>query len=370
MTRHSSNISWLRLVAFLPLVVLPLNVSAAGYHARALVSNLPGIADHTDPNALNSWGLVIAPGGDLIVAQNHANLASVYRDDGRPFPFTINVNEAPTGMLLNRSGQDFVVRKGKHHGSSTLLFCTEAGTILGWNPAVDRTSAIIAVDNSSEEAIYKGLTVGRVGHHHFLYAADFHNAKVDVFDGAFHLVGSFTDTDVDPGFAPFNVENIGGRLFVTFALQKGPDNEDDQAGPGNGFIDVFDLDGHLLSRFASHGPLNSPWGLAVAPRGFGEFANALLVGNFGDGIINAFNPHTGEFLGHLADTNGTAIQIDGLWSLRFGRNPHHAHGDGDDDDDGDEDNNHDRDGAKSPTLYFTAGPGEEENGLVGLIQPN
>jgi len=354
----------LGLVTLLQHIALPLAASAAGYQGRALVSNLPGIADHTDPNALNSWGLVVAPDGRLIVAQNHANLASFYHADGRPEPFTISADEAPTGMLLNRSSKDFAIGSGRHRGPSVLLFSTEAGTILGWNPAVNRVSTVVAADNSANDAVYKGLTIGRVGHHAFLYATDFHNGKVDVYDSGFHLVGSFTDPSVDPGFAPFNIENIGGKLFVTFALQKGPDNEDDQSGPGNGFIDVFDLNGHMLSRFASHGPLNSPWGLGIAPRSFGQFANALLVGNFGDGLINAFDPKTGAFLGQIADANDAPIQIDGLWALRFGRNASHQAGDRDGDDDDDDMS------AKISTLYFTSGPADEENGLIGLIRPN
>lgn len=174
------------------------------------------------------------------------------------------------------------------------------------------------------------------------------------------MVGSFTDPTVDPGFAPFNVQNIRGTLWVTFALQKAPDNADDQSGPGNGFVDVFDLNGRMLSRFASHGALNSPWGMALAPRSFGKFANALLIGNFGDGTINAFNPGTGHFLGQLADANNVPIQINGLWALRFGRSAagHDA--------DGDEDDNTGR----TNTLFFTAGPNEENDGLLGFIRPD
>jgi len=350
------------LLSSLICTALTLNASDGSYTARGLVSNLPAIADHADPNALNSWGLVVLP-DTLIVAQNHANLASFYQPDGRVIPFTIDADEDPTGMILNPSPGDFVIGTGRHRGSSVLLFATEAGTILGWNPAVNRGATVIAADNSDNDAIYKGLAVGRPKHRSLLYATDFHNAKVDVYDHAFHLVSSFTDPTVDPGFAPFNVVKFGDRLFVTFALQKGPDNEDDQAGAGNGFIDIFDLNGHMLSRFASHGTLNSPWGMARAPRTFGKFSNALLVGNFGDGAINAFDFHTGAFLGQLEDSTGTPIAIDGLWSLEFGRSGKH-HSDGDDDDDDD-----DR-GARTSTLYFTAGPGEEENGLVGQIVPN
>ena len=350
------------LTASLISTAVTLTASNGTYTARGLVSNLPGFADHTDTNALNSWGLVVAPGGTLIVAQNHANLASFYHPDGSVIPFTIDATEAPTGMILNDSGADFLIGSGRHRSPSVLLFATEAGTILAWNPAVNRASTVIAADNSGNDAVYKGLAVGRANHRSLLYATDFHNGKVDVYDHAFHLIGSFTDPSVDPGFAPFNLVKFGDRLFVTFALQKGPDNADDQSGPGNGFIDIFDLHGHMLSRFASHGTLNSPWGMARAPRGFGKFSNALLVGNFGDGAINAFDFHSGAFLGQLEDSTGTPIAIDGLWSLEFGRSGEHHDGDRDDDDD-------DR-GSRTSTLYFTAGPGEEENGLVGSIVAN
>ena len=189
-----------------------------------------------------------------------------------------------------------------------------------------------------------------------LFATDFHNGKVDMFDSSFHWVGSFTDATVDAGFAPFNVQNIGGWLFVTFAKQLGPENEDDEAGPGNGFVDIFRPDGHLVRRFASHGMLNSPWGLAVATRSFGKFRDALLVGNFGDGRINAYNLRTGAFLGQLSDPHGGPIQIEGLWALGFGRDSDW----GRDDDNDDVPNN---------ALYFTSGPADESHGLLGVIVP-
>src|SRR5262249_32442787 len=177
---------------------------------------------------------------------------------------------------------------------------------------------------ADDGAIYDGLAIGDFGGAHFLYAADFHNGKIDVIDGQFQLVdpgtngfGTFTDPNLPQGFAPFNIQNLGGKLYVTYAKQDATATRD-VAGPGNGFIDVFDTSGHLLQRLVSGGALNSPWGLALAPSNFGSFSNDLLVGNFGDGTINAYNPTTGAFVGQMLDDNGNAVQIGGLWGLQFG----------------------------------------------------
>jgi uncharacterized protein (TIGR03118 family) len=334
---------------------------AQGYTQKYLVSSIPGLADQTDPDLLNAWGLVTLPGGQLIVADNHSNLATIYRRDGTRQPFAIAVDEAPTGLVWNPSAREFPIGSKRHRNGSVLLFCSEAGTILGWNPAVNAGSAVVAVDNSGSEAVYKGMTLAQWRGHAYLYAADFHNGKVDMYDSGFKWLRSFTDPGVDAGFAPFNVENIDGRLFVAFAKQLGPDNEDDEAGPGNGFIDVFDLQGRLLHRFASHGSLDSPWGMARAPGSFGQFGGALLVGNFGDGAISAFNPVTGEFLGRLTDSSGQVMLIPGLWALRFSSES----GDGRDRDQDDY-----RRSSRSPTLFFTGGPHDEEDGLLGVIHPN
>jgi uncharacterized protein (TIGR03118 family) len=361
----ASHLGWLAPVLFALATTFAPAAVVGGYATHFLVSNQPGVADRTDPDLLNAWGLVVVPDGNLVVADNHSNLTTIYRPDGRRLSFTIETNEAPTGMVLNRSPREFRIGTRRHQGASLLLYATEAGTILGWSPEMKSTSTMVAVDNSASGAIYKGLALGGTTHR-MLYAADFFNGKIDVFDSSFHSLGSFTDTTVDAGFAPFNVQNIGGKLWVTFALQKGPDNEDDQSGPGNGFVDVFDLQGHLLSRFASHGVLNSPWGLALAPRHFGKFSGALLVGNFGDGMINAFDPDTGVLLGPLADASGTPIQIEGLWALGFGRGyGWRPRGEPDDRDDDD----HNDSSVKTNTLYFTAGPDDENDGLLGFIRP-
>jgi uncharacterized protein (TIGR03118 family) len=204
----------------------------------------------------------------------------------------------------------------------------------------------VAVDNSDFDAVYKGVAMigGR------LFAADFKGGVIDMYDSKWNWLGAFTDSHVDEGFAPFNVAAIDGLLYVTFAKKLAPDFEDDEEGPGNGFVDVFNARGRFLRRLASHGVLNSPWGIVKAPAHFGAFSGALLVGNFGDGRINAFNIRTGAFLGALSDSGGTPIAIEGLWGLDFGTT---------------------RVNRKNvPALYFSAGPDGEEDGLVGKITVN
>ncbi len=336
---------------------LPPPKPASGYQQVNLVSDVAGLAANLDTNLVNPWGLVIDRDGTLIVADNHSDLTTFYGPDGTAVNPPVQAEDEPTGITVNRSSHDFLISDGANSHPARLLYATESGKILAWNPNVDPSNAVVVADKSSSNAVYKGIALAHTRHGVLLYATDFHNARVDVFDSSFHWTGSFTDPNAEAGFAPFNVRNIGGWLFVTFAKQLGPDNEDDEAGPGNGFVDIFRPDGRLARRFASHGPLNSPWGLAVAPHHFGRFRNALLVGNFGDGTINAYNLRNGDFLGQLTDPTGAPIAIEGLWALEFGRD---ADVDGDDDDDGHGPNS---------ALYFTAGPGDETHGLLGVIIP-
>jgi len=349
--------SLIRSMAFAVCIAPSAPVIADGYVTHLLVSDTEGTADFTDPNLLNPWGLATNPNGELIVADNHSNMVTFYRRDGRPKSFSIDADEEPTALVINHNHHDFILRNGRGRGTSEMLFASESGTILGWNSEVTRDKTVVVVDNSDSGAVYKGLAIGNVRHRRFLYAADFHNARIDVFDTSFHLKGSFTDPTVDAGFAPFNIHNIDGNLWVTFALQKGPDDPDDQSGPGNGFVDVFDTRGNMLQRFASHGTLNSPWGMARAPGNFGEFSNALLVGNFGDGRISAFDFDTGDFLGQLADDAGAPLELEGLWALSFGRH-WWPNGEAIDEDDNI---------GRTSVLYFTAAPNDEEDGMLGYI---
>lgn len=322
------------------------------YIQRNLVSDLAAVAPVTDPNLANPWGLAFGPSTFFWVADNHTGFSTLYDGAGAaqslvvmiPPPPGAQPPAAPTGAVFNDTG-------GFEIGGAPakFLFATEDGTITGWSTG---TNAMVVVDNSAADAIYKGLTIAGNGGSNLLYAADFKGAKIDVFDSEFKpatLAGGFNDPTIPAGFAPFDIRTFEGSLFVTYALQDA-EKEDDVAALGNGFINVFDTSGNLLRRFASNGTLNSPWGLTMAPPSFGAFGGTLLVGNFGDGHINAFDPISGAFLGQLEDTNGLPIKIEGLWDLRFGNGT--KAGDAD-------------------KLYFTAGiPGGgalEDHGLFGSL---
>ena len=253
----------------------------------------------------------------------------------------------PTGDVFNAAGTGFDISSGGVTASSVFIFATEDGTISGWNPTVNSGSSVLAVDNSQggKGAVYKGLAIGQTSNGPMLYAANFRNGTVDVFNKDFQQVNSFTDPKVPAGFAPFNVQVLDNNLFVTFAKQDSA-KHDDVAGSGNGFVDEFDLNGNLMQRVASGGPLDSPWGLAIAPSGFGQFANDLLVGNFGDGTINAYNPTNDQFLGKLLGADGSPITIGDLWSLVPGNGS----------------------ATSNPqAIYFTAGVQNEAHGLFGTL---
>ncbi len=225
----------------------------------------------------------------------------------------------PTGTVFNGT-DDFVVSGNGTSGPAIFIFVTEDGTISGWNPGVNLMGAIRVVDNSGLSAVYKGLASAQTSRGNFLYATNFHDGVVEMYNSHFQLVKTFTDINVPPGFAPFNIRNINGKLYVTFAEQQ-ENKKDDLAGPHHGFVDVFDTSGNKLRRLISGGVLNSPWGLALAPANFGRFSNDLLVGNFGDGRISAFNPVTGAFVGQLLNKNGAVLSIDGLWMITLAIRP-------------------------------------------------
>jgi uncharacterized protein (TIGR03118 family) len=324
------------------------------YRVTNLVSDVPGLAVNLDPNLVNAWGLVAGPTSPWWVADNESSVSTLYTGDGTPVPLVVLVAGNPTGIVFN-GGPNFIVTDGTNSGPSLFMFATEDGHILGWNPAVPppppSTQAFVVADRSGVGAIYKGLAIASTSDGDFIYATDFHNARVDVFDSEFNLVstpGAFIDPRLPAGFAPFGIQEIGGVLFVTYAKQDA-DHEDDVAGQGLGFVDAFDTSGTLLHRVATRGQLDSPWGLAVAPESFGRFGGDLLVGNFGDGHINAYALHHGAYRhrGVLRGTGGEKIVIDGLWALAFGNGA-----------------------AAGPTdtLFFTAGPDDETHGLFGTIE--
>lgn len=337
-------------------------VPANGYLATALVSDEAGVALVQDANLVNAWGIALgATGGNFWVSNAETGTTSLFHGDvnGSPFeataalPFVNLPGGAPTGQVFNPVATDFIVNDGLGHtGSAAFIFASESGQIFGWSPGVPppppSTTAQVAF-TASDGAIYKGITIANNGTGNFLYATDFHNDKIDVFTNAFvktTVAGNFSDPRIPAGFAPFNITNINGKLYVTFA-QQDEAREDDVTGPHLGFVDVFDTNGNLLKRLVSRGPLNAPWGMALAPSNFGRFSNSLLIGNFGDGHINAFNPNNGAFKGTLGDGNGHAIEIEGLWGLVFGNGV--TAGD-------------------KNALYFSAGPDDEEHGLFGSIK--
>jgi uncharacterized protein (TIGR03118 family) len=346
----------------------------SGYLQTNLVSDLPNIAATMDTNLVNPWGIVASSTSPLWVADNGAGVSTLYNGSGTPFPvgspLVVTIQPSanagatspapPTGVVFN-STSDFVVSTGGKSGAAQFIFVTEDGTVAAWNSNVTGKTAVLVVDNADftiTGPVFKGAALGSNASGNFLFVTDFRNATIDVFDKNFHKVtsaGGFTDPGIPAGFAPFNIENINGQLFVTYAMQDPAKmNHDDLPGAGNGFIDVFDTNGNFIKRFASQGTLNSPWGMAVAPADFGDFSNDLLVGNFGDSRINAFNPTTGAFLGQLSSPGGTPLTIGtatsniGLWGLAFGNG-------------GNAGNTH--------TLFFAAGINEEANGLVGAITP-
>jgi uncharacterized protein (TIGR03118 family) len=325
------------------------------YHQTNLVSDLPGLAQLTDPDLVNPWGLAAGPTTPAWVADNGTDKATIYPGfvNGSPIvkaPLVVSIpGGAPTGQVFNGT-PGFVVHSGTSSGPARFIFDSEAGLVTGWNPGVPPPppSTQAQVGASVPDAIYKGLAIATTPAGTFLYAADFHNARIDVFDQGFnlvHLSGSFTDPQVPRGFAPFNVQELGGVLYVAYAKQDA-DAEDEVAGQSLGVVDVYSTSGQLLRHLIQRGQLDAPWGLALAPAGFGRFSGALLVGNFGDGRINAYDPQTGAFLGRLHHENGRPIEIEGLWALRFGNgvtgNP--------------------------TTLLFTAGIDDEAHGLFGAIE--
>jgi uncharacterized protein (TIGR03118 family) len=342
-----------------------------GFTRVNLVSDIAGVARLTDTNLVNPWGITFTPTGKIWVSDNGTGVATVYNAQGVAQPSLVTIPPpggstngtiaTPTGNILNQT-TDFVVSGNSTSGPAVFLFATEDGTVAGWSPTVDSSNAILKVDNSGSGAVYKGIAMAQNGGSNFLYVANFHDNAVEMYDANFTFVGSFTDSTLPAGFAPFGIRNIGGQLYVTFALQKVPDKHDDQAGPGNGFVDIFNPDGTRAKQLIANGALNSPWGLVVAPRGFGKFGGALLVGNFGDGTINAFDPSTGAAMGTLSFPEGDPIVINGLWGLTFApaTSPGPQHGMG-----GLGSHGFDHNAA---LLYFTAGIADESHGLFGFIR--
>ena len=325
---------------------------AGAYTVHNLNSNVPGLAAHQDPDLRNGWGIAEPTTGPWWVADNGTDKSTLYNADGTKRSLVVSiVNGAPTGTVFN-GGSGFVVSANGNSGPALFIFASESGTISGWNPNVDPTNSVIAVATAG--AVYKGLALASKNGQEQLYATDFVGGKVDVFNSTFGVgmaTGGFVDPNLPSGYAPFGIAAVNGKLVVTFAKQE-PGSEDELHHQGFGVVDEFDTDGNLITRIATHGQLNAPWGTALAPAGFGPFSGDLLIGNFGDGRINAFAQQpdgSWERAGGLSDSSGRAISIDGLWGIGFGNN-----------------------GAAGPstTLYFAAGPNDEQDGLFGSITAN
>ena len=328
------------------------------YQQTNLVADQPGIALIHDADLINAWGIALNPAGAAFwVSNNGSGTSTLYVGDVHGSPFTkvgLTVSipgGLSTGAVFNRSTTDFVVKSGAASGVAPFLFASQVGVISGWNPGVPPPPpSKNAQIGTTADAVYTGLAIGQAGGANFLYAADFEHGRIDVYDKDFALAhqfdGSFIDPNIPNSYSPFNIQNLAGQLYVTYAQQshKSPDEETDH---GSGFVDVFDTSGHLLQRLIKGNHLNAPWGLALAPADFGPFSNALIVGNFGNGHLQAFDPETGRFLGELDDASGKPIVIDGLWGLTFGNGV--TAGD-------------------RNALYFAAGPEDETHGLFGSLR--
>jgi uncharacterized protein (TIGR03118 family) len=312
-----------------------------------LVSDLsmPGV--RTDPNLLNGWGLTVTPNGIFWISTNHSGMSVIYDSAGnqRINPVTIPTSGnvaggAPSGVVFN-STPFFKLSTGN---PGRFFFAGEDGIISAWEPSLG-SMATVVVDQSAQTSVYKGIEMAQNGSNFFLYATNFRLSRIDVFDTNFTLVNTmpFSDPNIPAGFAPFNIKKINGMLFVTYALHKAPDNMDDQKGPGNGYIDIYTTGGELVSRFASQGSLNSPWGIA---EGFDndKLGNTILIGNFGDGRINVFGT-SGEFLGQVRDEKEKPVTIEGLWAVFTSKTIP----------------------AVGNRIYFTAGPNLENDGLFGYL---
>ena len=358
MARLRSFTSMAAFVCAAATVAVPVATHAASlYKVTPLVSDQSGVGK-PDANLQNGWGVAFNPTAFVWVADNGTGHATLYDGNGNVQSLVVDIPSpdsltggTPTGITFNASN-DFAVTDGTSSAPARFLFATEDGVIAGWAPnvpnvpGVTSTQAFRAVTRAG--AVYKGLAIAGDGTANRLYAANFVNGTIDVYSNTFAptaVPGGFTDRHLPSGFGPFNIMNIQGNLYVAYAKQT-PGSNDETAGQGLGFVDVFDADGFLLKRLVTRGQLNAPWGMALAPAGFGQFSNRLLVGNLGDGTINAYDPVSGNFVGTMRADDGRPLVIDGLWGIAFGNGI---------------------DAQPTDTVFFAAGPGDESQGLYGRI---
>jgi len=344
---------WMAVLLFLTVALLALPASAQKVNITYLTSDISAVGSFNDAHLVNPWGMSIDPTGPWWISDNATGLSTLYDGSGQPQSLVVTIPTAsgsgtgtPTGTVYNPSTTDFKI----HNFVTPFLFCTEDGTISGWYAG---NTAFIAVNNSSSGAVYKGIALGSAGGANYIYLANFHAGTVEVYDHNFaaHSFGSsaFVDTSLPSGYAPFNVQLIGtNKLAVMYAKQDAA-RHDEVAGPGNGYVDVYDTQGNLLFRLTHNLYLDAPWAAVVAPQNFSGFAGDLLIGNFGSGLITAFNASTGAWVGNMFNVADLPVQIDGLWGLAFGNGGS---------------------GGPANTLYFTAGPFDEAHGAFGMITPH
>jgi uncharacterized protein (TIGR03118 family) len=323
------------------------------YVSNALVSDTTATqALHHDANLVNAWGLAFNPQGYSWIANEGTGTSTLYDGNGVAQSLVVTLAQGgPAGIVFNGSAAFTITEAGKT-GPAPFIFATTSGQISAWAPTVDATHSFTIVDDSASGDAFTGLAINTGTGGNLIYAADFPHAKVVVFDGNFAPVttaGGFVDPTLPAGYAPFGIQQIGGKIYVAYA-QQAANPQDEVHGAGLGLVDVFDLQGNLTQHLVgTGGALNAPWGLAMAPANFGKFSNKLLVGNFGDGKINVYDPATGAMAGTLSNNDGSAIVVPGLWALQFGNDLH---------------------GQPSNTLFYTAGPGDELHGLYGRIDMN
>jgi uncharacterized protein (TIGR03118 family) len=337
------------LLGILFAMTAPMALHAAnGYVVRNLVSDIPDLADFTDPNLVGAWGITESAKSPFWISDAGTGVSTLYGTNGSVIPLVVTIPPAkggttgiPTGTVYNGT-TGFAIATGQ---PAFFLFATLDGTISGWNPNVNKGASVVMVDNSSKGAAYTGLAMGTTGGNTYIYAANL-AGSVDVFDSNFKPVNiAFQDPKIPAGYAPFNVQNLGGNLYVTYGLQNSGKNFV-MPGAGNGYVDIYNPSGALMQHLVDKGPLNAPWGLAIAPANFGDFANDLLVGNFGDGTINVFNPTTGATVAALNDAYGQPVVINSLWALQVGNGAS---------------------GGDANAIYFTAGISGPDNGNHGLF---
>ncbi len=356
--QNSKRFAALAAIVFTAVLLAGSDAMAQHFTRTDLTANNPNVANvpNIDPNLVNAWGMSRSSGSPWWISDNGTGLTTLYDANGVPQSLVVTIplpkgqsgTSAPTGTVFNAFNGAFEVMPGQR---SVFLFATEDGTIAGWNPNVNLMNAVVKVDNSASGAVYKGLAIAMTNGGPRLYTTNFISGQVEVYDAKFHRVNrnaAFTDSRLPNSYSPFGIQNVGGNIIVTFA-KHAPGEKDEIHGPGLGFVDVFDLNGNLLLRLQHTQALNAPWGIAQAPGDFGAFSHRLLIGNFGDGFIHAYNAVSGKLEGELLDTNGYPIWIDGLWALSFGGGNANS--------------------GLFNDLYFTAGPNDEGDGLLGKLSP-